>query len=163
MISPKKLIPLTVSLCMMVPVVASAATSASNNNARASYTNQIKQERQTIKTNWETNKTLRTAINDKTQKMKTILKEDKKNKTLAKLGREAIKQDRENLKNINASLKAEREKVKTDRTNKDYGKLEADLNAVITLQESKTSMLQKLSNDLDAILNMLNGQNAVNQ
>lgn len=162
MISPKKLIPLTVSLCMMVPVAASAATLASN-NARAPYANQIKQERQTIKTNWETNKTLRAAINDKTQKIKTILKEDKKNKTLVKSGRKAIKQDRENLKNINASLKTAREKVKADRTNKDYGKLETDLNAVTTLQASKTSMLQKLSDDLDAILNMLNGLNAVNQ
>lgn len=163
MLSLKKLIPLTVSLCVMVPMAASAATAAPNDNARAPYASQIKQEKQTIKTNKETNKALKTAIKDKTQKMKIILKEDKNNKILAKAGKEAVKQDRENLKDINASLKKTREKVKADRTNKDYGKLETDLNAVTTLQASKTSMLQKLSDDLDAVLNMLNGQNAVNQ
>jgi septal ring factor EnvC (AmiA/AmiB activator) len=163
MLSLKKLIPLTVSLCVMVPMAASAATAAPNDNARTPYASQIKQEKQMIKTNRETNTALKIAIKDKTQKMKTILKEDKNNKTLVKAEKEAVKQDRENLKNINASLKAAREKAKTDRTNKDCGKLETDLNAVTTLQVSKTSMLQKLSDDLDAVLNMLNGQNAVNQ
>lgn len=171
MLNLKKLIPLTVSLCMMIPITVSAATTtlASNNNARAAYAAQIKQERQTVKTNRETNKALREAIKDKTQRIKTIIKEDKANKTFKNLKdavkeeQAVIKQDRDNLKGINTNLKAAWGKVKADITNKDYASLVTDLNAIPPLQTKKTPILQKLSADLDVMLNILNCQNTVNQ
>lgn len=167
----KKLIPLTLSLCMAVPIVASAATTApaSSNGARAPYASQLKQENQTIKTNSETNKTLNTTIKGKAQQIKTLVKADRANKTLKnfkaalKSEQAAVKQDRDNLKAINTNLKTARDKVKADRTNKDYASLVTDLNAIPPLQTNKTSILQKLSSDLDAVLNTLKSQTIVNQ
>jgi hypothetical protein len=170
MLNLKKLIPLSALLCMMVPIVASAATtSASPNNARAPYASQIKQESQTIKTNGQTNKILRDAIKDKTQQIKTIIKEDRANRALKNLKdavkkeQTVIKQDREDLKAINTNLKASRDKVKIDRTNKDYASLVTDLNAIPSLQTSKTPILQRLSADLDTMLNILKGETTVGQ
>lgn len=170
MLNLKKLIPVTISLCMMVPVAASAETlPVSSKDTKAPYVEQIKQERETIKTNRATNQSLKDAIKDKTEKAKSIIKEDRANKTFknvkdaVKAQQVIIKQDRDNLKSINESLKTAWDKVKTDKTNKDYASLVTDLNAVPSLQTSKTSALQKLSSDFDTLLNILNGQASVNQ
>lgn len=161
------------ALSMLIPIGVSAQTLTSKTktdaqvvttqkySTRAPYASQIKSERQTIKNNYNTNKTIRDAIKGKLVQVKTLIAQDKTNKTLKskkdalKSQRAVIKADRATLKGINVNLTAARKSAKTDATNKNYAALSSDLNKVTPLQTSKTPVLQKLSSDLDTLINLL--------
>lgn len=161
------------ALSMLIPIGVSAQTlttkvnpdaqvaTTQKNPARAPYASQIKSERQTIKNNHDTNQAIRDAIKEKLVQVKTLIAENKTNKTL-KSKKEAlvaqrvvIKEDRNVLKGINVNLIADRAINKTDRTNKDYAALVNDLKNIAPLQTSKTPVLQKLSSDLDTLISLL--------
>ena len=163
------------ALSMLIPLGVSAQTLTTKSDtkaatttattqkdpARAPYASQIKSERQTIKTNYETNQTIRDAIKGKLVQVKTLIAQDKTNKTLKakkdviKAQRAVIKADRTELKGINVNLVADRKIVKTDVTNKNYAALVSDLNNIAPLQTSKTPILQKLSSDVDTLISSL--------
>lgn len=161
------------ALSMLIPIGVSAQTlttkvnpdaqvaTTQKNPARAPYASQIKSERQTIKNNHDTNQAIRDAIKEKLVQVKTLIAENKTNKTL-KSKKEALvaqrvvkKEDRNVLKGINVNLIADRAINKTDRTNKDYAALVNDLKNIAPLQTSKTPVLQKLSSDLDTLISLL--------
>ena len=129
--------------------------------ARAPYASQIKLERQTIKDNYNTNQTIRDAIKGKLVQVKTLIAQDKTNKTLKskkddlKRERTAIKSDRAILKAINVNLITDRKVAKTDVTNKNYAALVNDLKNISPLQRSKTPILRNISSDLDSLISIL--------
>jgi len=161
------------ALSMLIPIGVSAQTlttkanpdtqvaSTQKNPARAPYADQIKLERQEIKNNHNTNQVIRDAIKGKLVQVKTLIAENKTNKTLKskkealKAERVIIKEDRTILKGINVNLIADRAINKTDITNKDYAALVNDLKNIAPLQTSKTPVLQKLSSDLDTLISLL--------
>ena len=161
------------ALSILIPIGVSAQTLTSKtkidsqvvatqkNSARAPYSSQIKSEKQIIKNNHNTNQTIRDSIKGKLVQIKTLIAQDKTNKTLKskkdalKSQRAVIKADRATLKDINVKLTAARKTTKTDATNKNYAALASNLNKVSPLQTSMTPVLQKLSSDLDTIINLL--------
>ncbi|MBU3156878.1 hypothetical protein [Clostridium estertheticum] len=138
-----------------------ATTTTQKDSAKAPYASQIKLEKQTIKTNNETNQTIKTAIKGKLVQVKTLIAQDKPNKTLKakkdalKAQRALIKADKTALKGIDVKLVADKKIAKTDVTNKNYAALVSDLNNIASLQTSKTPILQKLSSDLDTLISSL--------
>ena len=151
-------------LSMLMPIGVSAqtlTTTTQNNPARAPYASQIKLERQTIKDNYNTNQTIRDAIKGKLVQVKTLIAQDKTNKTLSskkdalKSERVTLKSDRAVLKAINVTLVADRKIDKTDVTNKDYAALVNDLKNISPLQRSKTPILQNINTDLSTIISTL--------
>ena len=158
----KKMIPLGLAIAMLIPTIASADTIPTPaNSAKAPYAAQIKAERQTIKTNRDTNQGIRVTIKDKLAQIKTLVTQDKADKTLkAKKDaliaeRAVIKADNASRKAINVNLATYWQTVKTDVSNKDYANLVIDLQKIPALQTSKTPILQKLSSDLDALTSIL--------
>jgi len=169
----KKHILSALALSMLIPIGVSAQTlttktepaakvaTTQKNPARAPYASQIKAERQTIKNNYDTNQAIRDAIKVKIAQVKTLIAQDKANKTLKSkkealaAQRAVIKADRAILEGINVNLKADRSTNKTDIENKDYAALVNDLNKIAPLQTSKTPVLQKLSSDLDTLISLL--------
>ena len=170
----KKQILSAIALSMLIPIGVGAQTlttktepaaqveATQKNPARAPYASQIKAERQIIKNNYNTNQAIRDAIKVKIAQVKTLIAEDKANKTL-KGKKEAIaaqriviKADRAELEGINVNLKADRKINKTDIASKDYAALVNDLNKIAPLQTSKTPILQKLSSDLDTLISIFN-------
>jgi len=155
------LIPIGVSAQTLTTKSAATVATTQKDSARAPYASQIKLERQTIKTNYQTNQTIRDAIKGKIVQVKTLIAQDKTNKTLKskkvalKAQRAVIKADRATLKGINVNLVADRKIAKTDVTNKNYAALVNDLNNIAPLQTSKTPILQKLSSDLDTLISLL--------
>jgi len=155
------LIPIGVSAQTLTTKSATPVATTQKDSAKTPYASQIKLERQTIKTNYETNQTIRDAIKGKIVQVKTLIAQDKTNKTLKakkdalKAQRAVIKADRATLKGINVNLVADRKIAKTDVTNKNYAALANDLNNIAPLQTSKTPILQKLSSDLDTLISLL--------
>jgi len=161
------------ALSLLIPIGVSAQTLTTQtkpdakvstnqkNPAKAPYASQIKAERQTIKDNYNTNQVIRDSIKEKIAQVKTLIAQNKANKTLKskkdalKAQRVVIKEDRAILKGINVNLIADRNINKTDVTNKDYAALVNDLNNIGPLQTSKTPILQKLSSDLDTLISIL--------
>ena len=158
----KKLIPLGLALSILIPTIASAQTLTTQTDpAKLPYTSEIKAERITIKANRSTNQALRDAIKVKLTQVNTLITQDKANNTLKakKADLQALKEvkkaDSATLKGINTTLAAARESVKTDKANKDYVTLLADLKKIPNLQTSKTPLLQNISSQLDSIISLL--------
>ncbi|MCB2340241.1 hypothetical protein [Clostridium estertheticum] len=159
------------ALSMLIPLGVSAQTLTTKSDtkaattqkypARVPYASQIKLEKQTIKTNNKTNQTIKAAIKGKLVQVKTLIAQDKTNKTLKakkdalKAERAVIKADKTALKGINVKLVADKKIAKTDVTNKNYAALVSDLNNIASLQTSETPILQKLSSDLDTLISSL--------
>ena len=160
-------------LSMLIPMAVSAQTlttttkpdaqvvATQKNTARAPYASQLKLERQTIKDNYNTNQTIRDTIKGKLVQVKTLIAQDKTNKTLSskkealKNERAAIKSDRATLKAINVNLIADRKIDKADVTNKNYAALVNDLKNISPLQRSKTPILQNINADLSTLISTL--------
>ena len=169
----KKSILCALALTMLIPITASAQTltpktnpatqvvTAQKSAARSRYAAQIKLERQTIKDNYKANQTIRDTIKGKVAQVKTLIAQDKTNKTLKTkkadliADRAVIKADYASLKAINVTFATDVQIDKTDVTNKDYAKLVTDLNNIPALQTSKTPILQKISSELDTEINLL--------
>ena len=160
-------------LSMLIPIGVSARTlttttkpdarvvTTHKNPARAPYASQLKLERQTIKDNYNTNQTIRDTIKGKLIQVKTLIAQDKTNKTLSskkdalKSERVTLKSDRAILKSINVNLIADRKIDKTDVTNKNYAALVNDLKNISPLQRSKTPILRNISSNLDSLISTL--------
>ena len=159
-------------LSMLIPIAVSAQTltttkpdaqavATQKNPARAPYASQLKLERQTIKDNYNTNQTIRDDIKGKLVQIKTLIAQDKTNKTLSpkkvalKNERVVIKSDKATLKAINVNLIADRKIDKTDVTNKNYAALVIDLGNISPLQRSKTPILQNINADLSTLISIL--------
>ena len=161
------------ALTMLIPIGVGAQTlttttkpdapvaTTQKNPARAPYASQIKLDRQTIKDNYNKNQTIRDTIKGKMIQVKTLIAQDKTNKTLSskkdalKSERAVIKSDRAILKAINVNLIADRKVSKTDVTNKNYAALVNDLKNISALQKSKTPILQNISSDLNSLISIL--------
>ena len=150
------------ALSMLIPMAVSAQTLTTQKNpARAPYASQIKLERQTIKNNYKTNKTIRDSIKGKRIQIKTLIAQDKTNKTLKskehalKSERAVIKSDRTILKAINKNLIADKKIEKADISNKHYAALVNDLKNISSLQKSKSPILQNVNHDLSTLINTL--------
>ncbi|MBU3102165.1 MULTISPECIES: hypothetical protein [Clostridium] len=161
------------ALSMLIPLSVGAQTLTTKSNtkatttatqkdpARVPYASQIKLGKQTIKTNNKTNQTIKAAIKGKLVQVRTLIAQDKTNKTLKtkkdalKAQRALIKADKTALKGINVKLVADKKIAKTDVTNKNYAALVSDLNNIASLQTSETPILQKLSSDLDTLISSL--------
>ena len=172
----RKIIPFAVVVALLVPTIASAqaltakspvttstpVAATTTNPARAQYTSEIKSERATIKANRATNKAIRTTIKGKLAQVKTLVAQDKANKTLKTkkdalvADRAIIKANNDTLKGINTNLKTDWQAVKTDATNKDYANLVTDLQKIPALQTSKTPILQSINSELDSVITLLN-------
>ncbi|MBU3188402.1 hypothetical protein K9O30_03380 [Clostridium bowmanii] len=168
----KKNILCVLVLSMLIPIGVSAQTlttktepdakavTTQKKSPKAPYVSQIKLERETIKKNHDTNQVIKDDIKGEIAQVKTLIAQDKANKTL-KSKKEAItaqrvviKADRDILEGININLKANRNTNKTDIANKDYATLVNDLNKIAPLQTSKTPVLQKISSDLDTLISL---------
>ena len=161
------------ALSMLIPMGVSAqalttttkpdtqVVATKKNSAKAPYASKLKLERQTIKDNYNTNKTIKDGIKGKLVQVKTLIKQNKTNKTLKskkdalKNERATIKSNRVKIKAINVTLIADRKIVKTDVTNKNYAALVNDLNNISLLQKSKTPILKNISSDLDSLISAL--------
>lgn len=161
------------ALSMLIPIGVSAQSLTTKNKpdaqvattqknlARSPYASQIKSEKQTIKNNYDKNKTIRDAIKGKKIQIKTLTAQDKTNKTLKskkialKSERAVIKSDRAILKGVNIDLISDKKIEKIDISNKNYAALVNDLKNISSLQKSKTPILQNISSDLNSLISIL--------
>ena len=161
----KKILPFALGLALIVPTIAGAATIAKQaSSPKTPYATEIKAERKIIKNNCDTNQALRVTIKEKLAKIKTLISQDKADKTLKakketlKSDRAVVKADRASLEAIRDNLKPIWDKAKIDKAAKDYASLLTDLKAIPDLQTSKTTILTKLNSDLDSIITLLSSQ-----
>lgn len=121
------------------------------------------QKRDTIKKDHETNQGLRKAITDKRSTVKTINKDIIQNHKL--LNSEDLGKIQSQLNNIQtdvsaleatkSTIKQAYEQFKTDVQNKNFNAAPAQLDNVISIQNTRTSGLTKLSADLDTLISLL--------
>lgn len=131
------------------------------------------QKKDIIKKDHETNQNLRKTIADKRTTVKTTIKDIKQskkqltsddlNKIQAQI--EIIKTDKSTLEASNGTMKQSFQQFKTDAQSKNYTDALAQLDKIITIQNTRTTGLNKLSSDLNTLISLLqtaeaNGTNA---
>lgn len=123
----------------------------------------MSQKKDTIKKDHETNQALRKTITDKRSTVKTINKDIIQNhkllstEDLSKIQSQLniIETDVSGLKATEAPFKQVFEQFKSDVQNKNYDAAQAQLDNVISIQNTRTSDLTKLSADLDTLISLL--------
>lgn len=134
-----------------------------NREQRQQFKAAMSQKKDTIKKNYETNQGLRKTIADKRATIKTTIKDIKQNnkqltsEDLAKIESQSnvIKADTSSLEATKGTIKTAFDQFKTDVQNKNYDAASSQLDNVISIQNTRTSDLTKLSSDLDSLINLL--------
>lgn len=164
--------------------VSTVKAEENNSGALSSLLNQQKriedrQERQdarktmeptkaTIKQNHTANIALREEIKQKKAAIKTITKDIKTNHkqltsdALSKIEAQAkaVKDDVSSLKSLNGTISPISQKIKDNIKNKNYKAAETELDSIISIQNTRTSDLKKLSSDMDSLLSILQSAEA---
>lgn len=127
------------------------------------YKTEFSQKKDTIKKNHETNQGLRKTAADKRAAVKsaiTDIKQSKKQLTAEDLTKvqdalNVVQGDVSALEATKSTIKQAFEQFKTDVQSKNFDAAASQLDNVITIQNTRTSALTKLSSDLDSLLNIL--------
>lgn len=122
------------------------------------------QKKDTIKENHKTNAALRQEIIQKRTTVKNLIKDIRENKkqlasdTLEKIEKEleAVKNEKTSLEDTKGTIKKAFETVKTDIKAKNFQDAKTQLDSIISIQNTRTEGLKKLSTELDNIINLLN-------
>lgn len=130
---------------------------------RQQFKTAMTQKKDTIKKNHETNQALRKAITDKRTTVKTINKDimqNHKQLTSEDLGKvqsqlKVVQSDVSTLEATKDTIKQAFAQFKTDVQNKNYDAALAQLDNVISIQNTRTNSLTKLSADLDTLISLL--------
>lgn len=120
-------------------------------------------KKDTIKQNYQTNKTLREEIAGKKttiENLKNTLKQNTKQLSEEDLSKikaqlETIKTDSSQLTALKGDIKTDFQTIKDDIKNKNFDDAEAQLDNVISIQNTRTTDLKKLSADLDSLITLL--------
>ncbi|MDF2879939.1 MAG: hypothetical protein K0R54_496 [Clostridiaceae bacterium] len=128
----------------------------------------IKTKKDTIKQNHETNASLAKEISTKKASIKAMIKDITSNKkqlssddlTKAQAQIKVIQDDITALENTKGTIKQDFDKFKQDMKAKSYTTAEADLDSIISIQNTRTKELNKLSGDLDTLINILKNASA---
>lgn len=139
--------------------------------ARQDWTQQkstLLPKRDTIKQNAATNKALREEVKSKEQSVKGIYKDIAQNHKeltaddLAKVRSQlaVIDSDADTLSSTKGTIKTAKETIKSDLKSKNIQDAEIQLDNVISIQNTKTDGLKKLSTDLDNLISILQAAEA---
>lgn len=129
----------------------------------------ITPKKDTIKQNHETNAALSNGISTKKATIKSLIKDITTNKKqltsddLAKAQAQitVVQDDITALENTKGTIKQNFDKFKQDMKDKSYSSAEADLDSIISIQNTRTTELNKLSGDLDTLTNILENASTV--
>lgn len=130
---------------------------------RLQFKDSMTQKKDTIKQNHETNQALVKTISDKKANVKSIIKnieQSKKQLTSDDLDKikaqlQIIDADKAALEDVNGKIKADYAQFKTDVKANNYTDASTQLDNIISVQNTRTTALNKLSSDLDTLLNEL--------
>lgn len=130
---------------------------------RQQYKPEMLEKKDTIKKTHETNKSLFKTISEKRTAVKAISKEIRESKKVltpedldkVEAQLKIVQSSLSALQNTKGTIKAAFGQFKTEISNKNYEAALAQLDNVINTQTARTTSLNKLSSDLDALLELL--------
>lgn len=128
----------------------------------------MKPIKDSIKQNHAKNLALRKEITQKRTEIKAITKNIKVNhkqltsEDLSKIEVQAktLKDDISSLKNLNVTISPISQDIKNDIKAKNYKSAEDHLNSIISIQNTRTSDLEKINSDMDSLINILKSAEA---